>query len=691
MINLRNSPFLWLALLLLLAISTGELKALDPGPGPTLLLWGICIICCILSVLRFKPGRQIRSTLAISLLMLTAGVIRVHEFRTALFPGNEIPAPVRMQGILIVTEVLKDKGTSVSLRCRPMNLKSIVKGDTTSLKDKFIVAQLKEPGTEPFFPGDRIQVEGLVAAIQGPLNPHAFDIRTYYQSIGIRHQLNCKAGQFMRLPDPVKSLLRLTAKWQFTLCSVVSQHTSMDVAQLTNALVWGQRTDMDEDIRQAFADSGAMHVLSVSGMHMAIIYSMLYLVLGAPGSGTFARRMARLGMYAMAIILYMGLTGACPAVVRSGLMILLYLLGKAMGWNTPIWNLLGFAAFVMLWINPFVWKNIGFQLSFLAMAGILLYAQPMIRYYAFKNKILHITWEVTAVSMAAQVFILPLLLHHFHQFPLTFIASSLVAMPASYVIIFGTLANTCLDFLSWAWLWHWYDILCHYFLLIMKWMARLNPGMNYALPVLPGLMLSGITIFFSLALVYHWKPGKALAYILGLSTLVALGCHRSTQWHTDELIIYHQYQGLLADIISKGQCVAIRDSNVSEKSIDFAARGHRCFRDVKHTKLLYKNEMFIAHDWQFKPPELQFYNSSICIWGDSMKLTDQSHAATHLIIDSCPDLNMLKMYLCSNTDVTVILPAHLKWNPKKIIIRFLNENDITMWDISEQGYYRLSP
>ncbi len=691
MINLRNSPFLWFALLLLLAITFGELTALNPGSLPTFLLWGICIICSILSVLRFKPGQQIRSTLAISLLILAAGVIRVNEFRTTLFPGTEISAPVRIQGILIVTEVLKDKGTSVSLRCRQLHLRSIVKGDATFLADKFIVAQLKDPGPEPFFPGDRIQVEGLVAAIKGPANPHAFDVRTYYQSIGIRHQVNCKAGQFTRLPEPELSLLRLTAKWQNTLCSIVSAHTSMDVAQLTNALVWGQRTDMNEDIRQAFADSGAMHVLSVSGMHMAIIYSMLYLILGAPGSGNYTRRMFRLGMYAMAIILYMGLTGACPAVVRSGLMILLYLLGKAMGWNTPIWNLLGFAAFVMLWINPFVYKNIGFQLSFLAMAGILLYAKPIIRYYAFKNKILHITWEVTAVSMAAQVFILPLLLHHFHQFPLTFVASSLVAMPASYVIIFGSLANICLAFAHWEWLWHWYDILANYFLLTMKWMATLNPEMNYSLPSLSGVFLIGIAIFFSIALIYRWRPGKLVAYMLGAAALITLGCHRTSQWQTDELIIYHQYQGLLADIISNGQCVSVRDSNVTERSIDFAARGHRCFRDVKHTRLLYKNEMFIGNGWQFRPPELQFHNSSIWIWGDTMAIPEQSQLVTHLIINSCPDLKRLKQYLCSNTNVTVILPAHLKWNPKNSIIRFLDENEISRWDISEQGYFRLSP
>lgn len=608
MINLRNSPFLWLALLLLLAFLTSEVKWTTPGRPMMIVLWATCVLSGGISILRFKPGKQIHSTMAIGVLILAAGIIRVTQFSTSLFPGAPLSRPEKMAGTVIVTEVLKEKEASVTLRCRQLNLHPVEDQDSSSFNDKFIVVQLKDPDTLPFFPGDKINVEGWLAAIKGPSNPHAFDVRTYYQSIGIRHQLVCKAGEYDLLPDPLHSLLRITSRWQSALCSVVSRHTTPDVAQLTNALVWGDRSDMNEEIRDAFADSGAMHVLSVSGMHMAIIYSMLFVVLGAPGAGSFVRRMLRLLFYTLAIVMYMGLTGACPAVVRSGLMILLYLLGKSMGWNTPIWNLLGFAAFVMLWINPFVWKNIGFQLSFLAMAGILLYAKPIIRCFTFRQTILHVTWEITAVSIVAQAFILPLLLQHFHQFPLTFIASSLVAMPASYVIIFGTLANVCLASFDIGWLWNLYDTLCRYFLLIMKWMAGLNPEMNYSMPASAGALLSCVAIFLSISLIYQWEAGKKAAYVLGAASILTLACHRSVQWHTDELIIYHQYQGFLADVFTSGQCIAIRDSSVNEKSTDFAARGHRCYRDVIQIKTLDKEESFISSQWSYSPLSCNFTN-----------------------------------------------------------------------------------
>src|SRR6187402_94950 len=188
----------------------------------------------------------------------------------------------------------------------------------------------------------------------------------------------------------------------------------------------------------------------------------------------------------------------------------------------------------MLWINPFVMLNIGFQLSFLAMAGILLYAQPMIRFFTFKNIVLHRTWEVTAVSMAAQVFIFPLLLFHFFQFPLTFVASSLVAMPASYVVIFGALLNTCLAFLHWSWLWKIFNVACQYFILAMKWMAGLNPDMNYSLPVVAGVLLTSMAIIFSVALIYRWPKGKKLAYLLGIIAFINLAWHRNVEWNKNE-------------------------------------------------------------------------------------------------------------------------------------------------------------
>ncbi len=689
MINLRNSPFLWFALLLLLAYSVPQFIPMGSDDAVMTVLWVITLVCGTISLFKFKPGTQIRSTVAIGILIMAGGIIRVTCFVEEIFPKESLTSSVRMQGVVSVTEVLKVKEQSITLKCRQEGLLSDSVSGYISYSDKYILVQIRQTDLRKVFPGDRFYIQGWVSAFNAPMNPHAFDIRKYYRSIGIRHQISCKGPEVIPQIESDNSLFRLTAKWQSILCDIVSAHTSPEVAQLTNALVWGDRTYMNEEIRDAFADSGAMHVLSVSGMHMAMIYSMLLLFLGPPGAGTYARRIFRFVCYAIAIILYMGLTGACPAVVRSGLMILLYLLGKAMGWNTPIWNLLGFAAFLMLWINPFVWMNVGFQLSFLAMAGILFYAQPTIRYFSFKNIILHRTWEITAVSIAAQIFILPVILRQFYQFPLTFIASSLVAMPASYVIIFGSLINICLSVVGIDFLWPWYDIAGHWFILSMKWMAGLNPEMNYSLPALAGLLLFLMAVLFSMALIYLWPMGKKAAYIAGLSALVTLGCHRVNQWHVDEIVIYHHFKGLLADVMVDGQCISIQDTIITPGSVEFATRGNRCHRDVIHTISTADEHGFSTPKFNYTPRILLFANATLLIWPAQDDVSNPNIVITHLLVDHCTDLNALKSFICNYPDLMVILPAYLKPYPKKVLISFFSEMNIRYWDIGEQGYFKM--
>ena len=687
MINLRNSPFLCFALILLLAYGIAQSTGLTLAWPIGFLLALACLAGTIFSIQKFNPGFQFISTIAITALMLAAGMIRILHFKDEIFPKDPLSIPIKMAGSLTVTEVLKVKESGVSLRCISTYLAGIA--DHQVFTDKYILVQINGFNGPSIFPGDVVKTTGWVSTFTAPLNPHAFDIRKYYKTLGIRHQLYCKSNETTITSATTNSLFRITAKWQATLSSIVSKNISSEVAQLTNALVWGDRSDMNEDIRDAFADSGAMHVLSVSGMHMAMIYSMLYLMLGAPGSGTYSRRLLRFGCYSFAIILYMGLTGACPAVVRSGLMIILFLAGKAMGWNTQIWNLLGFAAFLMLWFNPFLYENIGFQLSFLAMAGILMYAQPMIRSLSFKQIILHRIWEITAVSIAAQVFILPILLKQFHQFPLTFIASSLVAMPASYVIIFGAILNVILYFFGIHWFWPWFDKAGYYFIQCMKWMAGLNPEMNYSLPSSGSLLLMTMAILFSIALVYRWKKGKVIAYALGLLMLFILTWHRSNQWSRDDLTIYYHYKGFLADVIIDGQCYSIQDCNLPEKGIDFSARGYRCFRDIIHTKTICKEDAFTDSQWSFTSSVLSFPNATILVWNDAKTIPTMSTSYKYILIDSCPDFRKLTRFICDHEQSTIILPAHLDRRSKNGLLKFLKNNAISYYDISQQGYFKL--
>ena len=519
------------------------------------------------------------------------------------------------------------------------------------------------------------------------MNPKAFDARKYYNTIGVRHQVNAKGEDVVITGSGKYSILRITARWQRALSDEVRAHTRPEVSQVVNALVWGDRSDMDAGVRDAFADSGAMHVLSVSGMHVAMIYSLLFLLLGAPGDGIFLKRLGRFIAYAVAILLYVGLTGACPAVVRAGLMILLYLFGKSMGWNTQVWNLLGFAAFMMLWLNPYLFHNIGFQLSFLAMAGILLFAKPIIRSLNFKWKPAHWTWEIVALSLAAQVFIVPVLLGQFHQFPLTFIISSIVAIPAGYIIILGAILNMLLSIFDLTFLWPLLDYSGHYFILSMKWMAGLNPAMNYAMPALAGWSIFMAAILFTAAVIYRWPKGKIVVYAFGVLSILLLIFHRSRVWSENEIIVYHSFKGLLIDISQNGHGYTVRDSVITLPQEEFAARGYRCYKDWIRNTIIGPADHFASKDILLEKNKLEINGLKILLLHNEEPV---ENTFPFIVLTPFTKWNAIEQIACRDHTTFFILPASLNKKFKQKVTRYFDENQIRYHDISQSGYFKIS-
>jgi ComEC/Rec2-related protein len=691
MINLRNSPFLWLALLLILSFSLGGQMEIFKYPW-LVLVYGLTMLACLYGAMtKYDPSLKYLSTMAISLLVILAGLWRQSQFHQELYPAPIMKQSLQMEGIVSIVQVLKSKEASISLQCKTLHLASDLDSTRIEYRDKYLLVQIRNPVKRDVLPGDLLVFKGWVSPIEAPLNPYAFDARAYYNTIGIRHQATCKGDEIEINPVHKFSIHRITARWQATLSNTVRAHTSAQVAQVINALVWGDRSDMDSDVRDAFADSGAMHVLSVSGMHVAMIYSMLLLFFGAPGDGVFLKRVIRFMLYASFILLYVGLTGACPAVVRAGLMILLFLFGKTMGWNTQIWNLVGFAAFMMLWLNPYVYHNIGFQLSFLAIAGILLFAKPIIRSFSFKSKILHWTWEIVALSLAAQVFIVPILLKQFHQFPLTFIISSIVAIPAGYLIIVGALLNVLLSFLALNFLWAPLDFIGHYFILCMQWMAGLNPAMNYSMTPAAGWLIFLMAIIFSAGVVYQWPKGKYVAYGLGIMSLVSLVMHRHKVWSSKELIIYHTFKGVLVDFTTDGFCYSFEKGDLTTIQKAFAARGNRCARDIISIKTFVDTSNIHTADFIFKKSTLNFSKYSILVQSHDSKLIDEKQHYTHLLITVADTVNHVKDLVCRHPGALIILPASLPRKAKNSLIRFMKENTIDFYDIAQSGYFRLTP
>ncbi|MEZ4880671.1 MAG: ComEC/Rec2 family competence protein [Chitinophagales bacterium] len=205
--------------------------------------------------------------------------------------------------------------------------------------------------------------------------------------------------------------------------------------QLADGILLGHKSDLDADTYQAFALSGLMHILSVSGLHVGIVYMLLsFLFSFLPKKKKYAKWI-KFGCVAIGIWLFAFIVGLTPAVVRAAILFSLLNFGKLNNERSTALNLLAGACFIQLLFNPLLIYNIGFQLSYLAMLGIFLMYQPINTLFYSKYKIINWIWQLWSLSLAAQVFTLPLSIYYFGNFPTYFLLANIFAIPLATLIL----------------------------------------------------------------------------------------------------------------------------------------------------------------------------------------------------------------------------------------------------------------
>lgn len=203
---------------------------------------------------------------------------------------------------------------------------------------------------------------------------------------------------------------------------------------VASALILGYRADLDRELMNAYAGAGATHVLAVSGLHVGIVYFILNLLLrflDRHRYGVILRLMLLVGF----LWAYAALTGLSPSVCRAATMFTFVALGKAVDRNTNIFNALAVSAFCLIAYQPMIVMQVGFQLSYLAVIGIVVIQPRLLNLLVIENRLLDWAWSITCVSFAAQIATFPLGLLYFHQFPNLFPISNLLVIPAATFIL----------------------------------------------------------------------------------------------------------------------------------------------------------------------------------------------------------------------------------------------------------------
>lgn len=288
--------------------------------------------------------------------------------------------------------------------------------------------------------GQTIVFSAQISPLDAPKNPFGFDYSQYLQLNGIDGSIFLNSGEWRIADENVKGIKQRALNMRQKLVGLLEDAgLEGNELGLASTLVLGYKNNIDAEIKEAYMNAGAMHVLAVSGMHVGIVCTALEIIMKILG-GCRLLRIKRLAIIAL-LWCYAFITGLSPSVMRATVMFSFVMFGKVAGKNINIYNSLAASAFFLLIYNPSLLFQAGFQLSYVAVIGIVFFQPRIVRLIRIrkKNKLLKYLWELTAVSIAAQIATFPFCLYYFERTPVYFWLSNIIVSPSATIMIFLTL------------------------------------------------------------------------------------------------------------------------------------------------------------------------------------------------------------------------------------------------------------
>jgi competence protein ComEC len=270
-----------------------------------------------------------------------------------------------------------------------------------------------------------------------PKNPFEFNYKKYLENNDIYFSQRLNSNQWLKWSNGNSNLLM---NWSYFLKTKIFEVYKKYIPNKTQsgvaaALIFGYREELDKDLVNAYAHTGTLHVLAVSGLHVGIVYTVLTFLL------SFMNKKRNLLMLKTVIVIillwfYAMLTGFSPSVLRAALMFSFISIGIGLNRNINIYNSIAASAFILLVNNPLLVYDVGFQLSYCAVLGIIFLHPKLYQFYQPKYWILDQIWNISCVSIAAQAATCPFSFYYFHQFPNYFLLSNLLIIPLSTLITY---------------------------------------------------------------------------------------------------------------------------------------------------------------------------------------------------------------------------------------------------------------
>jgi competence protein ComEC len=479
--------------------------------------------------------------------------------------------------------------------------------------------------------GHQIVFKKPLQEIKNAGNPGGFDFKQYSHFQGITHQVYLKNNE-VALSSQLNTHPFWSAiySWRVKVLSLLRKNiTSERELGLAEALLIGYKNDLEQSLVQSYTNTGVVHIIAISGLHLGLIYWLLGLVC-KPLLKRKNIKWLRPIIIITSLWAFSFLAGAQPSILRSAVMFTCIVLGDSFGRKSSIFNTLSLSAFILLCINPFWLWDVGFQLSYAAVLSIIVFMQPIYNWIYCKNKLLDFFWKMNAVTLSAQILTLPFCIYHFHQFPTLFFLSNFLAVPLSSAILLGEIL-VCLFF--------WMPKATQLLGYVIEWLIRLMNTYIEKIESIPFSLWDGLLInipqavlllLFGISISYWLMQKSKTAFSLSLLFLFCFMGFRSYSIfkcsRQQKLIVYNVPRKTAIDFINGSNFTFLGDSDLVEN--DFVRNFH-----LKPSRILHRinNVKQLAN----------FYQQNECIQFGRLKILWLQNSIQFQPVASKQDIDVL--------------------------------------------------
>lgn len=434
--------------------------------------------------------------------------------------------------------------------------------------------------------GSQIIFKKPLQEIKNSGNPGGFDYKRYALFQGITHQVYLKPEEFIVLNENKENWFNkfIYTSREKVLTILRNNIKGEKELGLAEALLIGYKDDLDQSLVQSYTNTGVVHIIAISGLHLGLIYWLLGLIF-KPLKKRKSISWLRPVFIITGLWLFSILAGAQPSILRSAVMFTCIVFGETLSKKTSIYNTMSLSAFILLCINPYWLWDVGFQLSYAAVLSIIIFMQPVYNWFYIKNKLLDGIWKLNAVTIAAQILTVPLSIYHFHQFPVYFILTNFLAVPLSSAIVLGEILLCAIFFIPFIAL----SIgkLLAWFIWLMNTYIQKIELLPFSLwDGLQITILQAILLFLVATGISYWLIEKSKAALkLGLFALLGFIALRSYSFiqanQQQKIIVYNVPQKRAIDIINGRNYSFVGDTDLLAN--DFLRNFH-----LKPSRIMYR-------------------------------------------------------------------------------------------------------